>query len=160
MTKLNLQKKSVKEIVLGFAILAMILFVFLFPVSLYLFLDSVEKIQNHAHSSIPKGLGLLPVCIILITYTLGKLCLWFFRYLRLKSIATPTEENISTYCKKVVLIKLFGTIVLKIKTKHQSFLYVFPKTMKEISFEEFRKRYQSQNISMNCYQGTKFIKRL
>ena len=160
MTKLNLQKKSVKEIVLGCAIVAIILFVLLFPVSLYLFIDSMKKIQNNAYSSTPKELSLLPVCIILIAYTLGKLCLWFFRYLQLKSIASPTEETISTYCKKIVLIKLFGETVLKIKTKHQSFLYVFPKAMKEISFEELRKRYQSQTVSLKCYQGTKFIKLL
>ena len=160
MTKLNLQKQSVKEIVLGCAIVAIILFVFLFPVSLYLFIDSVKKIQNHPHSSTPKELILLPVCIILIVYTLGKLCLWFFRYLQLKSIASPTEESISAYCKKIVLIKLFGETVLKIKTKRQSFLYVFPKAMKEISFEAFQKKHQAQTVLLKCYQGTKFIKHL
>lgn len=158
LTKLNLQKQSVKEIVLGCAIVAIILFVLLFPVSLYLFIDSVKKTQNNAHSSTSKELILLPICIILIAYTLGKLCLWIFRYLRFKNVASPAEESISLYCKKVVLIKLFSQTVVKIKTKQKSFFYVVPTNIKNISFEELRKRCQAQSALLKCYQGTTFIK--
>lgn len=158
MTNLNLQKRTVKNIVVKLIIITVSTLLILLPISIALFYKGIEHIQSNEGTFLERRLALLPVALIILTIEIVFLIVWSFRYFTFKKINSLNEEIKTIYCKKVSLIQIFSVVGLKIKTEHTKLIYILGKDNE--SLDSFKKELLHKTIPLKCYQNTKIIKRI
>ncbi|MBQ9729978.1 MAG: hypothetical protein IJV80_04105 [Clostridia bacterium] len=159
MTNLNLQKRTVKNIVVRLIIITVSTLLILLPIGIASFCKSVERIQNNTTGAVPyKGFGLLPVTIIFLTIEILPLIVWIVRFFTFKKINFPNEEIKTIYCKNISSIKCFSVVGLKIKTKNSTFIYISSKG--DESFDTLKKELLHKTLQLKCYQNTNIIKKI
>ncbi len=158
MTNLNLQKRTVKNIVVRLIIITVSTLFLLLPISIALFYKGCEHIQNNGGTFLERRLALLPVTLIVLAIEIFLLTVWSLRYFTFKKITFPNEESKTVYCKKISSIKIFSTIGLKIKTENKTLIYISAKENE--SLDTFKKEILHKTLSLKCYQDTNIIKKI
>ena len=158
MTNLNLQKRTVKNIVVRLIIITVFTLLILLPISIALFYKGIEHIQTNEGTFLERRLALLPVTVIILTIEILFLIVWSFRYFTFKKINSLNEEIKTIYCKKISLIKIFSVVGLKIKTENKTLIYISSKD-NEV-FDTLKKELLHKTLQLKCYQSTSIIKKI
>ena len=160
MNNLNLQKKHLKKLLIN----STLIFLFSIIISIILIIVGIIELKeiningfhNASFGTQCSNLSLIIIPLIIIVYGLSFVFTLFIRYKKLNKIKTSTSENLSIFCKKVI-VTIAG---LKIKTNKKTYIYILPENIMETPLEKFKEKFKNKIISIQCYTGTRLIKKL
>ena len=159
-TNLNLQKKVVKNTVTKIVITTIFTLVILLPVSIILHYKWIEWAQNHPNVTFTRDprILLLPITLFLFIFEIRWLFFWVPRYSTFRKINFPSEEIKTVFCKKISLIRFFSVVGLKIKTEHDTFIYISGEENEALDI--FKKELLHKTIQLKCYRNTNIVKKM
>ena len=160
MTELNLKKKIVKQIIFSLIIIIFLTLLVFLPIGIISFNKAISDIKNNTNSLVEWGLGLLPLCMIILTVEFSFFVIWIIRFLSLKRITFPSEEIKSVSVKKISVLKIISLLGLKIKTTNGNYFYIFTNSKDEKLLTYSNLKLKNTTITITCYKNSKFIKKL
>ena len=162
MTELNLKKKKVKWIIIYLSVIIIFTALCLLPISIVYFVDTINtllSINAYDDYLLVRRVLHLPISIIALVVEFCFLFVWLHRYITINKITFPNEEIKSIIIKKIIILKVFSTVGLKIRTNSGTHIYIFT-SENDNQLVNNIKKLRNITITIKCYKDTKIVKKL